>query len=364
MQSLQPYRDPAAVQALLARLADRCTRPWTVMEICGGQTHSLLRHGLLDLLPPSLTLIHGPGCPVCVTAAETVDQAIALARQPEVMLCSFGDMLRVPGSEGSSLLAARSQGADVRILYSPLDAIALAQAHPLRQVVFFAVGFETTAPTTALAVIQAEALGLRNLSLLTAHVRVPPAMGALLADPDCRVQSFLAAGHVCSVMGTDEYGAIAHQHRRPVIVTGFEPVDLLRGLLAAVTQLEQGRAELENHYARAVNSAGNRAARARVAQVFEPVARVWRGIGVIPASGLGLRPAYARFDALHRFGLGGEVLASPSSPCGQVLCGQLRPNQCPEFGSGCRPEHPLGAPMVSSEGACAAYYRYRPAQVA
>lgn len=363
MKGLQQYRDPERVQALLRQLRERVSRPWTVMEICGGQTHSLLRHGLLELLPEPLTLIHGPGCPVCVTAAETVDQAIALARRPEVILCSFGDMLRVPGRDGTSLLAARSQGADVRILYSPLDALPLARAHPERQVVFFAVGFETTAPTTALAVTQAAALGLENLSLLTAHVRVPPAMEALLADPDCRVQAFLAAGHVCSVMGTADYGAIARRHHCPIVVTGFEPVDLLAGLLAAVTQLEQGRADLENHYARAVAETGNPVARARVEAVFAPVARVWRGIGSIPASGLGLRPAYARFDAARRFGLE-TVGAEESSPCGQVLCGQLRPDQCPEFGRRCRPEHPLGAPMVSSEGACAAYYRYRPAQVA
>lgn len=360
MRFVTEFREREPVQAWAAAIAARQTRPWVVMEICGGQTHAIVKYGLDSLLPPGLTLIHGPGCPVCVTAAERIDQAIALARNPEMILCSYGDMLRVPGSE-LSLLEARAQGADVRLVYSPLEALVLAQDHPHRQVVFFAVGFETTAPGSALLVRQAEALGVANLFLLTAHVCVPPAMAAILADPGNRVEGFLAAGHVCTVMGEAAYTALAQTYRVPIVITGFEPVDILQGLYHCVDQLEAGQAEVLNPYARAVRPAGNPVAQALLAQVFEPVDQDWRGIGRIPQSGLGLRPAYQRFDALARFA--DQITAAPSHPSeclsGQILLGAIKPPDCPAFGRACTPEHPLGAPMVSSEGACAAYYRYR-----
>ena len=353
------YRDPATVQRLIDAIAGTVTRPWTLMEICGGQTHAILRAGLDRLLPPQVTLVHGPGCPVCVTPIGVIDQAIALAGRPDVTLCSFGDMLRVPGSR-TDLLAARAAGGDVRVVYSPLDAVALAGREPGRQVVFFAVGFETTAPAVAAAVRQAQALGLVNFSLLCAQVRVPPAMAAILAAPDCRIQGFLAAGHVCTVMGLGEYAPLVARYRVPIVVTGFEPVDILTGVLRCLRQLESGQARLENAYERAAQAAGNPAAQALVGEVFECVARDWRGLGELPESGLGLRAAYAAFDAVRRFELveiptpdGGECLA------GEVLQGRLRPDRCPAFGSRCTPQRPLGAPMVSSEGACAAYYRYR-----
>ncbi len=359
MKPLEDYRDPARVARLAAALHARVTRPWTVMEICGGQTHAILRHGLDTLLPPQLTLLHGPGCPVCVTPASAIDQALTIATTPGAVLCSFGDMLRVPGS-GRHLLMAKAEGGDVRTVYSPLDAVDIAATQPQRQVVFFAVGFETTAPANALAVLEAERRGLHNFSLLTAQVRVPPAIEALLAAPDNRVQGFLAAGHVCAVMGTGEYAPLAARFGVPMVVTGFEPVDILQGLLACVEQLETGRAEVEIQYRRAVRPDGNPAARAALARVFEPVDQVWRGLGRLPASGLALRPGYAHFDARRRFGLdapqdapGGECIA------GDILSGRRSPPDCPAFGRRCRPETPLGAPMVSSEGACAAYYHYR-----
>ena len=359
MKYVDEYRDARLAEDYAQRIARLVTRPWTIMEICGGQTHSLLRHGIDQMLPDAVTLLHGPGCPVCVTAAEVIDQAIALAAMPGVILCSFGDMLRVPGTAGS-LLGAKARGADVRMVYSPLDALALAKANPAREVVFLAVGFETTAPATAIAVLRAEAAKLTNFSLICAHVLVPPAIEALLAAPDNSVQGFLAAGHVCTVMGYGEYAAIARRFGVPIVVTGFEPVDLLQGLLACLSQLEEGRAEVENRYARSVRDGGNAAAQAALRRVFVPAPRVWRGMGEIAASGLDLAPAYARFDARARFR---PAIAAPiaAGPClsGEILRGRTRPTACPAFATSCTPDHPLGATMVSSEGACAAYYRYR-----
>ncbi len=359
MKYLSEFRDPAAARRLAAAIEARVRRPWTIMEICGGQTHSLLRHGIDQMLPAAVTLLHGPGCPVCVTAAEVIDTAIALAASPGVTLCSFGDMARVPGSAGS-LLGAKARGADVRMVYSPLEAVTLARADRAREVVFLAVGFETTAPASAIAVLQAEAAGLANFSLLSAHVLVPPASGALLAAPDNPVQGFLAAGHVCTVMGYDEYEPIARRFGVPIVVTGFEPVDLLQGLLACLRELEAGRAAVENLSARSVRPGGNAAAQAALRRVFVPAPRVWRGMGEIAASGLDLAPAYARFDARARFR---PAIAAPTEPgpclSGDILRGRCRPTDCPVFGTGCTPDHPLGATMGSSEGACAAYHRYR-----
>jgi len=334
------------------------TRPWTVMEVCGGQTHTIVKSGLLDLLPPEITLVHGPGCPVCVTPVELIDSAVAIASRPEVIFCSFGDMLRVPGSK-KSLFDAKAEGGDVRIVYSPLDALKLARTNPDRQVVFFAVGFETTAPANAMAVWQAARDGIENFSVLVAHVLVPPAMEAILSSPHCRVQGFLAAGHVCTVMGYEQYEPLAKRYKIPIVVTGFEPLDLLDGIRMVVAQLESGRAEVENQYSRAVRREGNQPAQARITEVFEIGPRAWRGIGDIPASGLRLRESYRRFDALGRFPTALEHVEE-SSECiaGLVLQGLKKPQECPAFGTRCTPEKPLGAPMVSSEGACAAYYLY------
>jgi hydrogenase expression/formation protein HypD len=359
VKHLDEYRDAATTTRLAEAIAAATTRPWVLMEICGGQTHAIVRFGLDTLLPPALSLVHGPGCPVCVTSVERIDQALALAARREVILCSYGDMLRVPGTQGD-LLGAKARGADVRMLYTPLDGLALARDHPDRQVVFFAVGFETTAPVHALAVKLARARGLRNFTLLTSQVLVPPAMEALLAAPDCRVQGFLAAGHVCTVMGCDEYAPVAARHRVPIVVTGFEPVDILRGILLCVRQLEAGRVKVENAYERAVRPHGNPAARALLREVFEIEDREWRGLGRIPASGLALRREWAEFDALRRFDV--PALPGRESPeciAGLVLQGARKPHECPAFGTRCTPESPLGAPMVSSEGACAAYHRYR-----
>ncbi len=359
MKFVNEYRDSSVVATLVGAIARVATRPWTVMEICGGQTHAIVKFGLDEMLPPGLTLVHGPGCPVCVTPVELIDQAVALAQRPEVILCSFGDMLRVPGTT-IDLLTAKARGGDVRMVYSPLDAVALARSHPQREVVFFAVGFETTAPANALAVLQAEREGLRNFSALVSHVLVPPAMRAILAAPDNRVQGFLAAGHVCAVMGTAEYGPLAREFGVPMVVTGFEPVDILEGLLRCVRQLEAGRAEMENAYARAVRETGNPSARALVSRAFTVVDRNWRGLGPIPASGLALRPELVRFAAERKFGLA-PALLGPAGECisGSIMRGIRKPHDCPAFGTRCTPDRPLGAPMVSSEGACAAYYRYR-----
>ncbi len=358
MKYLNEYRDPVLAKALLAEIRATATRPWTLMEVCGGQTHTIVRQGIDELLDGAVEMIHGPGCPVCVTPLEQIDKALAIAARPEVIFTSFGDMLRVPGSH-CDLLQVRARGGAVRIVYSPLDALELAIRNPDKEVVFFAVGFETTAPANAMAVWRARQLGVTNFSVLVSHVTVPPAMVAILSDPGNRVQGFLAAGHVCSVMGWTEYEPIAAAFKVPIVVTGFEPLDILEGMLMAVRQLEAGRYEVENQYVRAVQRQGTVPARDLVAEVFQLVDRKWRGIGEIPASGLALRPAFAAYDAERRFGVSAMTVAEPAEcQAGAVLRGRLKPNQCPAFGKGCTPEHPLGAPMVSTEGACAAYYNY------
>ena len=358
MKYLDEYRDAPIARGLAARIKRTATRRWTLMEVCGGQTHTIVKQGLDELLDGAVEMIHGPGCPVCVTPLEQIDKALQLAARPDVIFTSFGDMLRVPGSE-CDLLQVRARGGTVRIVYSPLDALDLALRHPDKQVVFFAVGFETTAPANAMAVWRARELGVRNFSVLVSHVTVPPAMTAILSDPDNRVQGFLAAGHVCTIMGWTEYEPIAAAFKVPIVVTGFEPLDILEGIHLAVRQLEAGRHEVENQYARAVTRQGTVPARTLVEQVFQLVDRKWRGIGEIPASGLGLREEFADFDAERRFGLGAVTVAEPAEcQAGAVLRGQLKPRQCPAFGTTCTPEHPLGAPMVSSEGACAAYYNF------
>jgi hydrogenase expression/formation protein HypD len=359
MKFLDEYRDRKAVQQMARAIRHTATRPWTLMEVCGGQTHTIVKTGLEELLPEAVSLVHGPGCPVCVTPLEMIDRAIAIARKPGVIFCSFGDMLRVPGST-ESLLDAKASGADVRIVYSPLDALQLARSHPQREVVFFAVGFETTAPANAMAVWQADRENITNFSLVVSHVLVPPAMEAILHSADCRVQGFLAAGHVCTVMGFEEYEPISRKYHVPIVVTGFEPLDLLEGVYMTVAQLESGRAQVENQYARAVSRAGNRRAQQRITEVFEITSRAWRGIGEIPASGLRLREVYRRFDATDRFDLAGTGHVAESTECiaGLVLQGQRKPHECPAFGTRCTPDSPLGAPMVSSEGACAAYYHF------
>ena len=358
MRYLTEYRDGAVARALIGRIRETARRPWTLMEVCGGQTHTIVRQGLDALLESAVEMIHGPGCPVCVTPLEQIDKALALAANPGVIFTSFGDMLRVPGSE-CDLLQIRARGGDIRVVYSPLDALELAIRSPEKQVVFFAVGFETTAPANAMAVWRARELRVPNFSILVSHVTVPPAMTALLEAPDNRVQGFLAAGHVCSVMGWEEYEPIAARYKVPIVVTGFEPLDILEGIFIAVRQLEQGRHEVENQYVRSVTREGTRPAQELVRKVFRLTDRQWRGIGAIPASGLALREEYADFDAEVRFGLGALTVAEPAEcRAGDVLRGNLKPTQCPAFGTRCTPEHPLGAPMVSSEGACAAYYNY------
>ncbi|MFO1501377.1 MAG: hydrogenase formation protein HypD [Verrucomicrobiota bacterium] len=361
MKFVDEYRDGRLVRRLADELARVTTKSWTIMEVCGGQTHAIVKFGVDRLLPPGLQLVHGPGCPVCVTPLELIDKAVRIASQPGVIFCSFGDMLRVPGSE-SDLLSVKASGGDVRVLYSPLDALKIALENPQHEVVFFAVGFETTAPANALAVYRARQLGLANWSVLVSHVLVPPAMRAILRSPQNRVQGFLAAGHVCTVMGLDEYGPIAQEFRVPIVVTGFEPADILHGILLCVKQLETGQAEVENQYARVVRNEGNISARQLIREIFRVGPRKWRGIGEIAESGLHLADAYVQFDAERRFGVV-ECRADESPDCisGVILQGLKKPVECPVFGSRCTPEHPLGATMVSSEGACAAYYRYRPA---
>lgn len=363
MKHQAEYRDADRAQALAEAIARAATRPHTLMEVCGGQTHSIMRFGLEQLLPKEVELVHGPGCPVCVTPVGIIDQAVDLARRPDVIMTSFGDMLRVPGTRGS-LFSARAEGGDVRIVYSPLDALTIAESHPDREVVFFSVGFETTAPTAAMAAHQARARKLKNFSLLASHVLVPPAMEAILSEPSRRIEGFLAAGHVCTIMGTEEYHPISERHGVPIVVTGFEPIDILQGVLHCVQQLESGQAEVENAYPRVVRDDGNPHARRVMLEVFEAVDRDWRGIGVIPKSGLGIRQEYAYMDAERRFALG-PAAPEPKSECiaGLVLQGLEKPPACPAFGTRCTPSTPLGAPMVSSEGACAAYYRYRKAGV-
>lgn len=359
MRHVDEFREPAAARRCAAAIARITTRPWTIMEICGGQTHSIVRHGIDRMLPDGVSLLHGPGCPVCVTPPGVIDAAAAIAARPGVIVCSFGDMLRVPGNEGS-LLAARARGADVRMVYSPLDALALARAEPQREVVFLAIGFETTAPATALTVLEAARKNLGNFSMLVSHVLVPPAIEALLAERRAGIQGFLAAGHVCTVMGFWQYEPIAARHRIPIVVTGFEPLDLLQGLYRCIRQLEAGRAEVDNQYSRSVRREGNRRAQEILSQVFTVQPQHWRGLGEIPASGLGLAPEYQRFDALRRFrGITAPPERSGDCISGEILSGLRKPHQCPAFGTRCTPEHPLGATMVSSEGACAAYHRYR-----
>jgi len=358
MRYLDEYRDPKLARLLALSIQETVTRPWTVMEICGGHTHAIMRFSLADALPPLLKLVHGPGCPVCVTPAPYIDRAVELAMDPKVMVASFGDMLRVPGS-GEDLLTARSRGGDVRVVDSPLGALALAREHPDREVVFFAVGFETTAPANAMAVLQAEREGVRNFSELASQVLVAPAIEFLLAQPDNEIQGFLAPGHVCTVMGHQMFADLAAQFKVPLVVAGFEPVDILAGLLELVRQLEAGGSEVVNRYRRSVSREGNPAARAAMDRVFEPVDREWRGVGVIPKSGLGFRKAYQEFDAEHRFGrvTEGNKTAGRCA-AGEVLTGRISPPECVAFGRECTPLTPLGAPMVSSEGACAAYFRY------
>ena len=358
MKFVDEYRNGDDIRRVLAAIGAAARRPWTMMEICGGQTHTLLRSGIDRMLPETVEVVHGPGCPVCVTPLEQIDRAIAIARRPKTIFTSFGDMLRVPGSD-VDLLAVKAEGADVRIVYSPLDAVTLARTHPDRDVVFFAVGFETTAPANAMAVWQAKELGLTNFSILSSHVLVPPAMEAILGSKDNRIQGFLAAGHVCTVMGYEEYEPIASRYRVPIVVTGFEPLDLVQGIYMTVAALEAGRVGVANQYSRSVRREGNVPARRLINRVFEVCDRPWRGIGVIPRSGLKLRPEYEAFDAERRFGVS-SVSAQESPLCiaGEILRGHRRPLECSQFGTRCTPEHPLGAPMVSSEGACAAYYRY------
>ena len=362
MKYVDEFRDRAMATALAERIKKTVRQPWTIMEVCGGQTHAIVRFGLDSLLPKNLELVHGPGCPVCVTSVSLIDRAVCLASMPGVIFCSFGDMLRVPGSSGD-LFGVKAAGGDIRIIYSPLDALELARKNPDREVVCFAVGFETTAPAWAMAVAQAKQAGITNFTLLIAHVLVPPAMEAILSSPQNRIQGFLAAGHVCTVLGYEEYEALAQRYRVPIVVTGFEPLDVLEGVAMLVSQLEEGRVEVENQYIRSVSREGNRPARTIVDEVFEPVSRAWRGIGEIPASGLRLKSAYRAYDAEVRFQRELEQLTEgtedPECQSGLVLQGLLKPPDCPAFGSRCTPERPLGAPMVSSEGACAAYYRYR-----
>ncbi|MFN0125050.1 MAG: hydrogenase formation protein HypD [Blastocatellia bacterium] len=363
MKYIDEYRDAQAVAHCAEALACITTKHWTLMEVCGGQTHSIVKFGLDEMLPDNVTLVHGPGCPVCVTPVEMIDKALEIAACPNVIFCSFGDMLRVPGTAGD-LLLVKANGGDIRIVYSPLDCLKIARENPNKQVVFFAVGFETTAPANAMAVYQASEQGIGNFSALVAHVLVPPAMAAILAAPNNRVQGFLAAGHVCTVMGCAEYEPLAQQYRVPIVVTGFEPLDILQGVLMCVTQLEEGRAEVENQYARSVRRDGNPAAQQLIREVFRIVPRKWRGIGEIPDSGLGLREKFVDYDAERRFGVA-DYTAEEATECisGLVLLGVKNPRDCTAFGTRCTPEHPLGAPMVSNEGACAAYYRYRGAKL-
>ena len=359
MKHIDEYRDAKIARALLAALERKTTRPWVLMEICGGQTHTLMRYGIDTLIPSQIELVHGPGCPVCVTPLEVVEKAIQIASQPDVIFVSYGDMLRVPGS-ATDLLRVKASGGDVRIAYSPMEAVKIARANPERRVVFFGIGFETTAPANAMAVLEAKREGLRNFSMLVSHVLVPPAIRMLLESPANRVQGFIAPGHVCAVMGYWEYEALSKQYRVPIVVGGFEPVDLIEAIGMLVAQLEEGRAEAENQYARAVTLEGNRIAQKVLLEVFEVVDRKWRGIGTIPQSGFRLHPEFAEYDAERIFGLADAAVEEPAECiAAQVLQGLKKPVDCPAFGVRCTPENPLGAPMVSAEGACAAYYQYR-----
>ena len=371
MKFVNEYRDASASQGYAQAIARLVTRPWLIMEVCGGQTHTIVKFGVDELLPKTVTLLHGPGCPVCVTPVEQINKAISIASRKGVIFCSFGDMLRVPASQAGlhsqngsdnpcDLLSVKAEGGDVRIVYSPMDALQVAREYPKRQVVFFAVGFETTAPANAMAVFQAHQQGIANFSVLVSHVLVPPAMEMILASPNNKVQAFLAAGHVCTVMGYAEYEPIARKFSVPIVVTGFEPIDLLQGIYMCVKQLEEGRAEVENQYSRSVRRDGNRQARQLMEEVFCIVHRKWRGLGKIPMSGLGLNKKYDAYDAEKRFGVT-DMSAQEPVECisGLVLQGIMNPLECPAFDVQCTPERPLGATMVSSEGACAAYHKYR-----
>ncbi|AEV76084.1 hydrogenase expression/formation protein HypD [Mycolicibacterium rhodesiae NBB3] len=363
MKYLDEFSDPQLARRLVDEIKAATSRRWSIMEVCGGQTHSIIRHGIDQLLPDTIEMIHGPGCPVCVTPLEIIDKALEIASRPEVIFCSFGDMLRVPGSE-MDLFGVKSRGGDVRVVYSPLDALKIAKENPAQQVVFFGIGFETTAPANAMTVYQAKRLGIENFSLLVSHVLVPPAISAIMESPTCRVQAFLAAGHVCTVMGTDEYPPLCDKYGVPIVVTGFEPLDILEGIRRTVLQLESGRHELENAYPRAVQSEGNAVAKAMLLDVFDVTDRGWRGIGTIPSSGWRLSPAYRDYDAEYRFAVT-DIHTEESSVCrsGEVLQGLIKPHECAAFGTLCTPRNPLGATMVSSEGACAAYYLYRRLEV-
>lgn len=362
MKYLSEYRDPELVKQYLEQIHHITTKPWKLMEICGGQTHSLVKNGIIDMLPKEITMVHGPGCPVCVTAVSIIDEAVYLAQQANVIICSFGDMLRVPGSH-KNLLEAKAEGADVRILYSPLEAVQLAKENPDKEIVFFAVGFETTAPANALSIVQAHKSAIRNYSILASHVLVPPAMEALLSDEENQIDAFLAAGHVCTIMGMEEYFPIAEKYQTPIVITGFEPVDLLQGILMAVQQLENGEYKVENQYTRYVQREGNRFAKETMNEVFEVSDRMWRGIGNIPQSGYEVNEHYKQYNSRIKFSLNLPV-AEENKECisGVIMKGLKKPFQCPNFGKACKPEHPLGAPMVSSEGACAAYYHYASVQ--
>ena len=359
MKYLDEFRDQAAIEACAKAIRAVVRQPWTIMEVCGGQTHSIVKHGLDRLLPESVTLVHGPGCPVCVTPVGIIDKALDLAARKDVIFCSFGDMLRVPGTRGD-LFSVKAGGGDVRMVYSPMDALALAKRQPEKEIVFFAVGFETTAPANAMAAYQARQQNVRNFSLLVSHVLVPPAMEAILSAPKNRVQGFLAPGHVCAIVGYAEYEELARRFRVPIVVTGFEPVDILQGILLCLTQLEESRSVVENQYTRFVRRDGNETALRLLREVFTVVPRKWRGVGEISASGLALSDAFADFDAEKRFGLSPNS-ADESTECisGEILQGLKKPPDCPAFGTRCTPDQPLGATMVSSEGACAAYFRYR-----
>lgn len=359
MRFSQEFRDHNLVKGVIQQIRREITRPWVLMEICGGQTHAIMRYGLDQLLPPEIELVHGPGCPVCVTPLDQIDRALEIASRPGVIFASFGDMLRVPGTD-QDLFGIRARGGQVRVVYAPLDAVRIAQENPDSQVVFFAIGFETTAPANAIAVLQAKALGLKNFSVLVSQVRVPPAMHAILGAPHNRVQGFLAAGHVCTIMGYWEYEPIAAKYQTPIVVTGFEPLDLVHGIRMTIEQLESGTWQVQNAYPRVVTREGNPGAQEMIARVFEPVDRNWRGIGMIPQSGWGLRKEYDEYNAELRFGVS-HIQTRESEVCiaGQVLQGLKKPPDCPAFGTICTPEKPLGAPMVSSEGACAAFFRYR-----
>ncbi|CAI8183973.1 MAG: Hydrogenase expression/formation protein HypD [Flavobacteriaceae bacterium] len=358
MKYLKEYRDPVLARKILDEIRRTVTRPWSIMEVCGGQTHSLVKNGIIDVLPSEITMIHGPGCPVCVTPIHLIDAAIDLAMRPNVILCSFGDMLRVPGSN-QNLLEAKAQGADVRILYSPLEAVAIAKDNPSKEVVFFAVGFETTAPANALSLVHAKREEISNYSILASHVLVPPAIKAVINDPLSKIDGFLAAGHVCTIMGNGQYYPLASEFKVPIVVTGFEPIDVIQGILMVVKQLELGTHEVENQYSRIVREEGNKEAKAIIEQVFEVSDQVWRGIGEIPSSGYQIQDKFKAYDAVKKFGISVDA-PEEKTECisGEIMKGLKKPSQCPHFGKKCTPENPLGAPMVSSEGACAAYYHF------